>query len=167
MGANQKSYFLAVSRLVPYKKVDLVVETFNKNGLPLVIVGTGSEENRLKIMANANIKFVGQVTDAKLKNYYKDSIALIFPQEEDFGLVAIEAMSFGKPVIAYKKGGALDFVKDGETGVFFENQTVKSLSKAIKRLFTIKFNSDIIVSTSSRFSKDRFKKEFLKAIENG
>lgn len=167
MVVNQKSYFLVVSRLVPYKKVDLVIKVFNQLNHQLIIVGTGSAEKKLKAIALKNIKFVGQVTDEELGSYYKDSMALIFPQEEDFGLVAVEALAFGKPVIAFKKGGALDFIKDGINGIFFDEQTVKSLSKAIKKLFTMKFNSDIIVSTSSRFSKSRFKREFLKAIENG
>jgi glycosyltransferase involved in cell wall biosynthesis len=167
MAEKQKSYFLAVSRLVPYKKVDLVIKVFNQTSHTLVIVGTGSEENKLKQMANKNIKFVGQVTDEELKNYYKDCIALIFPQEEDFGLVAIEALQHGKPVIAYKKGGALDIIKDGINGVFFDEQSPKALRKAIDRLFTMKFNSDIIVSTSSRFGKARFKRELLKVIKNG
>lgn len=164
---NGNSYFLIVSRLVSYKKVDLVIRVFNQLNYPLVIVGTGSEEKKLKKMANKNIMFVGKVTDDELSGYYSNCIALIFPQEEDFGLVAIEAMSFGKPVIAYKKGGALDFIVDGKNGVFFDEQTPEALKKAITKLFTIKFNSDIIVSTSSRFSKVRFKRELLKVIENG
>jgi len=145
------NYFLIVSRLVTYKKVDLAVQAFNKNCLPLVIVGVGSEEKRLKKMANKNIKFMGQVTEKELAMYYKNCKALIFPQEEDFGLVAVEALSFGKPVIAYKKGGALDVINEGENGIFFGKQSEASLEKAVKRFAKVKWNNDIIVFTSRRF----------------
>jgi glycosyltransferase involved in cell wall biosynthesis len=158
--------FLVVSRLVPYKKVDLAVRAFNENGHKLVIVGIGSEEKRLKAMAKENIKFVGQVSEKRLEKYYKNCTALVFPQFEDFGLVAVEALSCGKPVIAYKKGGALDIIKEGKNGVFFEKQNIVSLNRAVERLFTKNFNSDIIVSTSRKFGKERFKREFLKVIKN-
>lgn len=157
-------FFLLVSRLVPYKKVDLVIEAFNKNGLPLVIVGMGSEEEKLKKMARKNIKFAGFVSEEKLRTYYKNCKALVFPQREDFGLVAVEALSFGKPVVAFKAGGALDIIEEGINGVFFKRQTVGSLNQGVKRVFTKKWSSDIIVSTSTKFSKQRFKKEFLKLI---
>ncbi|OGM31275.1 hypothetical protein A2803_03725 [Candidatus Woesebacteria bacterium RIFCSPHIGHO2_01_FULL_44_21] len=159
------TYYLLVSRLVPYKKVDLAVKAFNKNGLPLVIVGTGFQEQKLKEMAKSDIRFVGYITDDELNAYYKGCKALIFPQEEDFGLVAVEAISHGKPVVAFKAGGALDIIKEGVNGLFFEAQSVGSLNKAIKRLFTKKWSSAIIISTSSQFSKERFKKEFLKVIQ--
>lgn len=155
-------YFLLVSRLVYYKKVDLAVRAFNKNGLPLVIVGTGSEERKLKALARPNIKFVGFVAERELPEYYKNCMALIFPQEEDFGLVAVEALSFGKPVVAFKAGGALDIVQDGKNGLFFDKQTVESLNNAVKRFAKVKWNNDIIVFTASKFSRARFKKEWLR-----
>jgi glycosyltransferase involved in cell wall biosynthesis len=158
-------YFLIVSRLVPYKKVDLAIRAFNQNSLPLVIVGTGSEEPKLKNMADSNIKFAGYVSEKDLEKYYRNCKALIFPQEEDFGLVAVEAMSFGKPVVAFKKGGALDIVIENKNGIFFEKQTVGSLNKAVKRFAKMKWSRDIIVFTSKRFSKERFKKEFLKVVK--
>jgi len=158
-------YFLVVSRLVPYKKVDLAIEAFNKNGLPLVVVGTGAEEKKLKSIAKDNIKFAGFVSEKKLGNYYKNCKALIFPQKEDFGLVAVEALIFGKPVIAYKAGGALDMVVDGKNGIFFDKQNVKSLNKAVERFAKKKWNSDIIVSTSHKFSSERFKEEFLNLVK--
>lgn len=164
---DQNSYFLLVSRLVPYKKIDLVVKAFNENGHKLVIVGTGSQENKLKKMAKMNIKFAGFVSERKLKEYYKNCRALIFPQHEDFGLVAVEALSFGKPVVAFKAGGVLDIIKENKNGIFFNNQTVNSVNSAIKKLFTKKWRGAIIASTSYQFSEARFKKEFLKAIKNG
>lgn len=163
---DEKSYFLIVSRLVPYKKVDLAIEAFNENGLPLVIVGTGSEKAKLKKMANKNIKFVGFVSEPKLKTYYKNSIALIFPQKEDFGLVAVEALSYGKPIIAYKAGGALDIVIENKNGIYFKRQDVKSLNAAIEKFFTMKFNNAIIATTACRFSGSSFRRKILK-LKNG
>lgn len=145
------NYFLIVSRLVSYKKVDLAIRVFNKLKLPLVIVGTGLWENRLRKMAKGNIKFVGQVSEKALINYYKSCSAVVFPQEEDFGLVAVEALSFGKPVIGYKKGGALDIIEEDKNGIFFTEQTEDSLERAVKRFAKIKFRHDIIVFTSRRF----------------
>lgn len=158
------NYFLIVSRLVSYKKIDIAIKTFNKNNLRLVVVGKGSEENRLKKMANKNIYFAGHVSERKLWSYYKNCSALVFPQKEDFGLVAVEANSCGKPVIAYRAGGAIDIIKDGVNGIFFTKQDVRSLDKAIKQFFTTKWNNAIIVSTAHRFSKQRFKKELLRVI---
>ncbi|MBI3443216.1 glycosyltransferase [Candidatus Woesebacteria bacterium] len=157
-------YFLVVSRLVPYKRVALAIEAFNRLKLPLVVVGTGSEEGRLKEMAKPNIKFVGQLTEDKLHDYYKRCTALIMPQEEDFGLVALEAQAAGKPVIAYKGGGAKDSILEGKTGILFNQQTIKSLIEAIERFEKMKFDSKDCVENAERFSSARFKKEFLKLI---
>lgn len=159
------NFFLVVSRLVPYKKVDLAVRAFNENGLPLVVVGTGSEERRLRKIAKKNIRLVGYVSEKELVEYYKNCKALVFPQREDFGLVAVEALSFGKPVIAYKAGGALDIVEDGQNGLFFEKQTVRSLNEVIRQFAKMKWKRDIIVFTARRFSKERFKKGWLKATK--
>ncbi len=155
------NFYLIVSRLVPYKKVDLAVEVFNQLGWPLVIVGTGSHEGRLKEMAKPNIKFVGQLTDRQLHDYYERCTALIMPQEEDFGIVSLEAQIRGKPVIAYKKGGASETVIDGRTGILFNEQSVGSLTSAIKRFKEMRFERDSCIENAKRFSKERFKKEFL------
>ena len=165
------NYYLVVSRLVPYKRVDIVVEAFNRLKYPLVIVGTGSEEFKLKLRAKKNIKFVGHVTDQELAGYYANCKALVFPQEEDFGLVAVEAQTFGKPVIAYRAGGALDIVIEGKTGIFFDDQSVESLIAVVKKFENLpadwrgmQFDSKIIVQNAERFSKERFRKEFLSLI---
>ncbi len=170
---NTKSkYYLVVSRLVSYKKVDLAIEAFNELGLPLVIVGTGKEEKRLKEMANKNIKFVGQVSDSKLASYYVNCKALIFPQLEDFGIVAVEAQAFGAPVIAYKGGGAIDTVIDsarggqGPTGVFFKKQEKESLINAVKKFEKMKFKKSDLIRNVKKFSSKRFKKEFLALVES-
>lgn len=160
-----RKYYLVVSRLdYGYKKVDLAVETFNKLKKPLVIVGTGREIGKLKRLAGENIKFAGYVKDSDLQRYYSGAKALVMPQEEDFGIVAVEAQSYGTPVIAYGKGGALDTVIDGKTGVLFEAQTVKSLVGAVKRFEKSKFVVDNLYTNAKRFSKENFRKEILKLI---
>lgn len=163
---KKKNFFLIVSRLIPYKKVDLAIEAFNELKLPLVIVGTGSEERRLKSMASETIKFTGELTDRGLANYYRRCSGFIFPQEEDFGIAAVEAQAAGTPVIAYRAGGALDTVIDGKTGVFFNKQDKESLKKAIKRFKKINFNEETLRKNTGRFSKERFKEEFLKFTRN-
>ena len=114
-----------VGRLLPYKRFDMAIEAFNKLELPLKIIGSGPEMKKLKKMANWNIEFLGEKNNEELKKYYQECQALIFPQEEDFGIVALEAMACGRPVIAYKGGGALESVIGGKTGMFFEEQTVE------------------------------------------
>lgn len=164
--SRKKDYYLIVSRLVPYKKVDLAINTFNKLGLPLVVVGTGSEENRLKKIAKENIDFFGFVSDEKLISIYQNAKAFIYPQEEDFGITAIEAQAAGIPVIAYKKGGAIDTVTEGRTGVFFREQNVKSLSSAIIKFEKFRFSEHNLVKNAKRFSKERFKAEVSNLIDN-
>ena len=171
----KSNFFLYVSRLIPYKRADLAIEAFNELGFPLIIVGIGSEEKKLKKTAENNVKFVGELTDRELAGYYQNARALIFPQEEDFGLVVLEANAAGTPVIAYKAGGALDTVVDpvkveltgqAATGIFFDKQDVKSLIAAIKRFEKMKFNKSDLIKNAERFSKERFKKEFKNLIED-
>lgn len=164
---KRENFFLVVSRLVPYKMVDLAVAAFNELGLPLVVVGTGSEKEKLKNMAKDNIKFVGHLTDAKLADYYKKCTAFIFPQEEDFGIVALEAQAAGAPVIAFKAGGALDTVIEGKTGVFFNKQNTESLKEAVLKFKKKTFNRKDLIENAKRFSKQRFKREILRATKNG
>ncbi len=163
-GILPKDYFLIVSRLVPYKKVDLAVEVFNELGLPLIVVGKGSQEKKLQRIANKNIQFVQDVTEVELAKYYVNAKGFIFPQEEDFGLVAIEAQAAGIPVIAFKKGGSLDTVIEGKTGVFFEEQNMESLKSAISRFRNMHFLRKDITRNARRFSSTHFKKEFLKVV---
>ncbi len=158
------NYYLLVSRLVPYKKVDLAIEAFNELGHELLIIGEGKEKNRLQKIAKKNIKFLGKLTEIDLKAYYKGARSLIFPQLEDFGLVSVEAQSCGTPVIAFRGGGTLDTVVGGKTGVFFDKQDKKSLIFAIERFNKIKFDKIEITKNAKRFSEKRFKTDFLKII---
>ncbi len=163
---RKKKYYLIVSRLVPYKKVDLAIEAFNCLGYPLLIVGTGSEEKRLKKMAKKNIRFAGFVKDKELVEKYAGAIAFIYPQEEDFGITALEAQALGVPVIAFRKGGAVDTVVEGKTGVFFGKQTKDSLINAVKLFERMDKRGlkNYCFANAKRFSKERFKKEFLDLI---
>lgn len=162
--SKNKDYFLVVSRLVSYKKVNLVVKVFNKLGLPLVIVGTGSQEKRLKKLANKNIKFSSLVSDEKLKNIYHDAKALIMPQREDFGLVSVEAQNCGVPVIAYAKGGAVDTVINGKSGVLFNKQNEQSLTKAIAIFGKIRFNHRYLYKNAKRFGQKRFERQLQRSL---
>lgn len=165
LNSKFKNYFLVVSRLVPYKRVDLVIECFNRLKWPLLVVGTGSEENSLRKKSKSKlIKFAGYVGDEQLAEYYAGCKALIFPQEEDFGLTPLEAQSFGKPVIAYKAGGALETIITGKTGVFFEKQTASSLEQAVKKFNTMQFSRKSCINNANRFKLENFKKEFVKLI---
>ncbi len=162
---NRKDFFLAVGRLIPYKRFDLLIEAFNKTGLNLVIAGTGIMEEKLKKMASPNIEFLGYVDDKKLKELYCTAKGVIFPQVEDFGIVPIEAMASGCPVIAYGKGGALDTITDGISGTFFHEQTPESIIKSINTFNRIEFDSTKIRNQANLFSKDVFNKKIIEFIE--
>ena len=161
----QKDYFLMVGRLITYKRHDIVIEAFNKSGLPLKIIGRGPELEKLKKRAKSNIEFLERVDDNELAKYYAESRAFIFPQEEDFGIVAIEALASGKPVIAFRGGDIVEHVVDGEHGVFFSQQTPESLQKAIERFNTMKFNASEIRERAKKFDKKNFEKRIKDYVE--
>lgn len=128
-----EDYFFMAGRLVSYKKFDLAITVFNQLGWPLKIAGIGPEMNRLKKTANKNIEFLGQVSDEELARLYSGAKAFIFPQEEDFGITPLESMASGRPVIAYRSGGATETIKEGETGLFFDKQTPESLIQVLNK----------------------------------
>lgn len=162
-----KGYFLAVGRLIPYKKFDLIIKVFNETGLPLKIVGRGIHEEELQKIANGNIEFLGNVDQKELSKLYSECEAYIFPQIEDFGITALESMSSGRPVIALAKGGALDTVIDGETGIYFEDQTIHSLKNAITKYQKNKnkFNPQKIKEHAEKFNEEAFKLKILNYIK--
>jgi len=164
--ADHADYFLVVSRLTPYKRIDLAIAACNDLRLPLVIIGEGEDLPRLKKLAGFSIEFLGWQSDRNKIEYLRNSRALIFPGEEDFGIVPVEAMAAGKPVIAYRKGGALESVVDGKTGVFFDQPTVPALIGALRRFMVTenKFDAKIISEQAQKFSKDNFKNEMVKLI---
>jgi glycosyltransferase involved in cell wall biosynthesis len=163
--AETDGSYLCVGRLVPYKRADLAVEAFTRSGLALSIVGGGPDEERLRALAGPNIRFLGRVSDAELDRLYQSCKGLIFPGEEDFGIVPVEAMAAGKPVIALGRGGASETVIDGETGVLFAHETVDALQAAIERAESIAFSPEKIAAHAARFRKERFLAEMKAEID--
>jgi len=159
-------YYLVVSRIEPYKKVDLVTRAFKKLKLPLKIVGSGTRYKEYSQENSPNIEFIGRVDDESLAKYYQNAIATIFPQEEDAGIVPLESMAAGKPVIAYGRGGALESVVDGKTGIFFAEQSVKGIIEAIRKFQKMKFDSRLIRTHAEKFDKGIFKKKVLDYINS-
>lgn len=157
-------YFLAIGRLSKYKNFDLLIKTFNKIKYPLVIAGTGIEERRLKSIAGSNIIFK-KVSDEEKNKLLDGCLGLINPVvDEDFGIVPVEAMAHGKPVLAHKSGGHLETIIEGETGLFFEKDNVDSLSEKLldfeQMIKNNKFDHEKIKTHAQKYSKERFKKEF-------
>ena len=176
LSESDDGYFLIVSAFAPYKRVDLAVEAFNQLGEKLLIIGTGQDERRLKKMAQPNIEFSGWADADELGKYYSGCKALIFPGEEDFGIVPLEAQSYGKPVIAYGKGGVLETVRgqslsqpkkaqEKKTGIFFEKHTVEKMIAAVRLLSEMEFDPRFIRNHALKFDRQVFKKKILKAIE--
>lgn len=162
---NQDDYFLFISRLITHKKPDLVIEAFNQLGLPLKIVGTGPELERLKAMAKPNIQFTGRVSDDELKKLYSETRALIFPSIDDFGLVPVEVMASGRPVIAINIGGAAETVIEGKTGTLFSEQTPQSIIEAVTRFNKMTFNPAEIRSWAEKFDIKVFQDKIKKAVD--
>ena len=160
---KKEDYYLFVGRLInAYKKVDLVVEAFNRLGKELMIVGDGDDSEYLKSIASNNIEFKGWMDPDDVAEIMKKAKALILPSIEDFGIVSIEAQACGTPVIAYNKGGAAETVLDRKTGILFNSQTAEAIVEAVNEFESMSsvFDVDLIRKNSERFSKDRFKKEF-------
>ncbi|MFN0159543.1 MAG: glycosyltransferase [Bacteroidota bacterium] len=150
-------FLLVVSALVPYKRIDLAIEACKQTGRRLVIVGDGPEAERLKTFAGQQTEFLGWVSDEDIAKLYARCTAVLFPGEEDFGIVPLEAMASGKPVIAYGKGGALETVTDA-TGIFFQNQNVDSLVDAIKRMESMRFDPQLLHDRAAKFDREVYKK---------
>ena len=158
-------YFLIISRLSEFKRIGLVVEAFNKIKKPLKIMGEGQDMKNLNKIAHSNIEFLGRLSEDKMVKILKRCSALIFPTEEDFGIVPVEAMAVGKPVIAYRGGGALETVIEGKTGEFFDEQTSESLLKVLKKFDPSGYNASDCILQAEKFSKERFKKEIRMFVE--
>jgi len=156
-------YFLILSRLVPYKRIDLAVQAFNELGLPLIIAGDGRDRPRLQAMAKSNVRFLGRVTDAQAQELLARCRAFVFPGEEDFGITPLEANACGKPVIAFAAGGALDSVVEGVTGEFFREPNAHALAETIRRFDDRKFDAQVIRCHAEKFGVDVFKDK-LRAV---
>lgn len=157
-------YFLAVGRWIPYKRFDLVIAAANKLGVPLKIVGGGPEEARLRQLAGPTVELVGRVSEEELKKMYAECRALIFPQLEDFGLTAVEVQAAGRPVVAYRAGGALETVVPNRTGIFFAEQTVESLADALQKAAATKWVPATIRKNAARFDLPVFQKKFAEFV---
>lgn len=163
----KKEYYLIVSRLVSYKKVDLAVNAFNQLKLPLFIIGDGPEKEKLERIANKNIRFLGRIEDEEIVHYYAEAKAFVFCGEEDFGITPVEAQAAGTPVIAYRRGGLLDTVVEGKSGVFFNEQTEDSLCKIIKRFEYegVDWTAKEIKEYAEKFSLNRFKEDIIDFLD--
>lgn len=160
-----EDYYLMIGRALPYKRFDIVIEAFNKLGLPLKIIGKGPEMDKLKKNAKTNIEFLGYLDDEEISRYYSKCKAFIFPPEEDFGITPLEAMASGRPVIAFRGGGALESVAENKTGLFFDEQTPKSITDVIKNFNPDKFNSAEIRDHALKFDKEIFKEKIRNFVE--
>lgn len=168
ISTEDKGYYLLIARLNPYKRVDIAVEAFNKNGKELHIVGRGPERESLQKKAKKNITFFESLSDQELVSKIAASKAVLVTAEEDFGMTPLEAQVLGKPVIAYGKGGALETVINGKTGILFNEQTSRSLQEAVERLERSTISEQICKENSMKFSKTIFEKELkniLRKIE--
>jgi len=165
--AEHEDYFLIVSALTPFKKIDLAVQAFNKVGRKLVIIGDGAQRKTLESMAKDNIEFLGRKDDAVVREYMQNCRALIFPGEEDFGITPVEAMAAGKPVLAYGMGGVLESVQAGKSGEFFEEPTVDSLLKGLTRLMVHEKHYDHkkIRAIAERFDEAEFEAKIRKVVQ--
>ncbi len=163
---DNSSYYLIVSRLFPHKNIDVAIDAFNKLGYKLVVIGDGPAKKDLKKIAGKNIKILGYKNDDEIRDYYLNCKAFIMPQEEDFGLTTVEAMSFGKPVLALRKGGALETVVENMTGEFFDDPIPEALADGVRRLNEnyLSYSPLVIKKWSEKFSRERFKEEMLKLV---
>ncbi len=157
-------YFLIVSRLIPYKRIDLAIEAFNQTGLPLVIAGDGRDRVRLQAHAKSNIKFLGRVSDAERLNLMARCKAFVFPGEEDFGITPLEANAAGRPVIAYGGGGALDTIVEGMNGVLFHAPTSNALIASLKNFRASDFDPQQIRAHAEKFDTRVFQEALKQRI---
>lgn len=160
-----EDYFLILSRLIPYKRIDLAIEACNKLRLPLIIIGGGRDLERLKQMAGPTIRFMGRLSDKEVLHYYARCRAFLFPGEEDFGITPLEAQASGRPVIAYRAGGALASIVNGVTGEFFDEQTVDSLAERLATFDERKYDPSVIRNHALEFDTPRFHRRILQFIE--
>lgn len=164
-GAGHDDYFLIVSRLVPYKRIDLAVRALSRLGLPLKIVGEGRDRKRLESLAGPTVEFLGAVDDEEVAGLFQRCAALIFPGVEDFGIAPLEAQAAGRPVIAYAAGGALDTVVEGVTGTFFHQPTPQSLEETVAGFDPDGYDPEQVRAHALRFSRTRFQEEIRRYVD--
>ena len=160
-----EDYLLVVSRLIPYKRIDLAVQACTELGLPLLVIGEGRDGPALRAMAGPSVRFLGRLSDDQVRHHMARCRALIFPGEEDFGIAPVEAQAAGRPVVAYAAGGALETVIDGETGILFREPTAANLRTALARLDGVPFVTDRLVAHAARFGRAQFQAGLRRQIE--
>jgi glycosyltransferase involved in cell wall biosynthesis len=165
-GDRRGDRYLIVTALVPYKRVEIAIEAFRDLDAELVIAGGGPLLERLSRHAPGNVHFTGRVSDETLRDLYRTARALVFPGEEDFGIVPLEAMACGTPVIAYRAGGALETVVEGTTGTFFDEQTPAALADAVRAFDTTRFDAGRIRAHAERFDRARFLGAFREIVND-
>jgi glycosyltransferase involved in cell wall biosynthesis len=158
--------FVTAGRQTPYKRIDLPVQACTNLELPLVVIGNGPEHRKLERMAGKSVTFLTGKSDEEVAHYFQTALAFIFPNMDDFGIVAVEALAAGTPVIAYKAGGALDYIIEGKTGLFFDKQDVSSLEKVLKDFNPDRFNSSEIQKYADKFSIANFAKNMREFINS-
>lgn len=163
---KERSGFVTVGRQKPYKRTDIIIKACNQLGLELLVVGSGPEHRKLKRLAGPTIKFVTNASDKDVAKFMASAQAFLFAAHEDFGITPVEAMAAGTPVIAYKAGGALDYVVPGKTGEFFEKQTVNSLARAIESFNPQKYDAKEIQLHAKNFSIERFRQKLTEVINS-
>lgn len=157
-----ENYFLVAGRQIPYKRTDIAVRAFNRLGIPLKVVGTGPELEMLRSIAKPNVEFLGRVSDSELAKLYSHCTGFIFPPNEDFGITPLESMAAGRPVIAFRAGGALETIVEGVTGEFFDEQTPESLESAVLAFKPERYHSETLRERAKRFDVVNFKESFKK-----
>ena len=159
-------YFVTLSRLVPHKRIDLVIEAFSRLKLPLKIIGEGPQRNSLQRQAASNIEFLGYQSEEAVARLLAGARGFVCAAEEDFGIAIVEAQAAGCPVIAYKGGGAIETVIEGVTGIFFAEQSAGSLQEAVRQFEDSAhcFRTDNLVQNAQKFSKSRFQKSFASFV---
>lgn len=160
------NYFLMVGRLMTYKRFDIVIEAFNQLGWPLKIIGRGPDIKRLSKIAKSNIIFMGRLSDKELAKTYSESKAFIFPQEEDFGIVAIEAIAAGKPIIAFRGGDIVEHITENQEGIFFNEQTPDCLIETLKKFRAEEYDPQKIREKALPFDREIFKSKIKNYVEN-
>ena len=163
--AAREDWYLCASAFSPYKRADLVIESFRKSGRKLKVVGAGQDERRIRKMCGGSVEFVGWLPNEGLRDMYRRGRGLIFAGEEDFGILPVEAQLCGMPVVAFGKGGLRDSIVDGETGIFFAEQTVESLNAAVDRFEKSNISPETCRRNGERFSKPRFRDELRSFID--
>jgi len=165
---GESGYFLIVSRLSSYKRIDVAVNAFNKLDLPLIIIGEGNQKKYLESFAGENVKILGWQSEEKRQWYYKNARALVAVSVEDFGIAPVEAMSYGVPVVALRDGGFLETIVEGKTGEFFDAPTVEVLADGVRRFLENEssYDKEKIKNRAKEFSKEKFMSEFQKFLEN-